>query len=88
MTNYWYETGRKLNKKERFNYVNNRIDSAVAGDSEIAGKVTALETTVGNAETSDTLVYDVADIKNYITEILTANRLTDPRANQGGDGQT
>lgn len=87
MTNYWNETGRKLNKKERFNYVNNRIDSAVAGDSEIAGKVTALETTVGDAETSDTLVYDVADIKDYITEILTANSsLTDPRANKGSNG--
>ena len=27
MTNYWDKIGRKLNKKERFNYVNNRIDA-------------------------------------------------------------
>ena len=26
MTNYWDKIGRKLNKKERFNYVNERID--------------------------------------------------------------
>ena len=29
MTNYWDKIGRKLNKKERFNYVNNRIDAII-----------------------------------------------------------
>ena len=52
-------------------------------DTEIQGKVSALETTVGDSETADTLVYDVADIKAYIAQILTANNLTDPRANAG-----
>ena len=64
------------------------IEAEGYDDTEIQGKVSALETTVGNSETANTLVYDVADIKTYIAEILTANNLTDPRANAGtGDPQ-
>lgn len=74
---------QKTDKKARFNILSDEIDAAVAGDSTIATKVEALETAVGDATTADTLVYDVADIKTYISEILTANSLTDPRANAG-----
>lgn len=59
------------------------IEAEGYDDTEIQGKVSALETTVGDSETAGTLVYNVADIKAYIAEILTANNLTDPRANAG-----
>lgn len=64
------------------------IEAEGYDDTEIQGKVSALETVVGDSETADTLVYDVADIKAYIAEILTANNLTDPRANAGTETET
>ena len=51
--------------------------------SGLAKDVSDLQAAVGDATTEDTLVYDTADIKTYISEILTANSLTDPRANAG-----
>ena len=100
----------KQDKKARFDKLAEEIDANVTGDSTIAGKVEALETTVGKASgdgagglakdvadikvaigsaTGDNpsgLAHDVDDLGDYIAEILTANSLTDPRANQGGDG--
>ena len=52
-------------------------------DSGLVKNVAALESAVGDATTEGTVVYDVADIKAYIAEIITANNLTDPRANNG-----
>lgn len=61
------------------------VGSASGDDAGgIAKDVADLQAAVGDAATASTLVYDVADIKTYISEILTANSLTDPRA--GGDG--
>lgn len=59
------------------------IESEGYDDTEIQGKVSALETAVGSS--SEGLVHDVADIAAYIAEILTANSLTDPRANTPPD---
>lgn len=72
-------TKQKASKEDRFDVLGAAIDAAATGDSEIAGKVEALETAVGDADSG--LVKDVADIKAYIAEILTANNLTDPREN-------
>lgn len=102
---------QKGDKEKRFDKLAEEIDAAVAGDSTIAAKVEALETTVGSATgeepsglakdvadllddvgdstTEGTLVYDVADIKAYIAEIITANTLIDPRAEvNDGNGET
>ena len=64
------------------------------GDSTkgLVKKTADLETAVGNADSG--LVHDVAalhnyddsDIKLYISEIIAANNLTDPRENTQGDG--
>lgn len=63
------------------------LETAVGDSSSgLVKDVADIEATVGDAETANTLVHDVADIKTYISEILTTNSLTDPRANQGGDG--
>jgi hypothetical protein len=61
------------------------------GDSTkgLVKAVDDLETTVGDADSG--LVHDVAalhnyddsDIRDYISEIITANSLTDPRETQG-----
>lgn len=100
---------QQTSKEDRFNVLAEEIDANVTGDSTIAGKVEALETTVGKASgegagglakevadikaaigsaTGDApsgLAHDVDDLGDYIAEILTANSLTDPRA-QNGDG--
>lgn len=100
---------QKGSKEDRFDILAAEIDANVTGDSTIAGKVEALETTVGKASgdgagglakdvadlkvavgsaTGDNpsgLAHDVDDLGDYIAEILTANSLTDPRA-QNGDG--
>ena len=85
--------GGKLNKKRLYEILKD-LDSANGGES---ADITALETTVGDStkglvkDVSDlkTTVsglsnYDDADLKLYISEILTENNLTDPRAE--GDG--
>ena len=62
------------------------IEAEGYDDTEIQGKVSALETAVGGADSG--LVHDVSDIEAYIAEILTANNLTDPRANAGTETET
>lgn len=46
----------KTDKKARFNILSDEIDAAVAGDPTIASKVEALETAVGDEETSGTIL--------------------------------
>lgn len=64
---------QKTDKRARFNVLGEAIDTAVAGDSEIAGKVEALETAVGDS--SSGLVKDVADIETVVGDAETANTL-------------
>ena len=78
---------QKTSKQERFDILSEEIDANVAGDATISGRVETLETAVGN-DTSG-LVHDVDDIQDYIAEIITANNLTDPRAETAPDnGET
>lgn len=54
-------------------------------DGGLVKDVTGLKTTVGDADTG--LVHDVDDIGDYIAEIITANNLTDPRAEPPSQGE-
>lgn len=61
-------TKQKGSKEDRFNILADEIDANVTGDSTIAGKVEALETTVGKAsgDGAGGLAKDVADLKALI----------------------
>lgn len=61
-------TKQKASKEDRFDVLGAAIDAAATGDSEIAGKVEALETTVGKAsgEGAGGLAKDVDDLKTAV----------------------
>lgn len=61
-------TKQKGSKEDRFDVLGAAIDAAATGDSEIAGKVEALETTVGKAsgEGAGGLAKDVDDLKTAV----------------------
>ena len=61
-------TKQKASKQDRFDVLGAAIDAAATGDSEIAGKVEALETTVGKAsgEGAGGLAKDVDDLKTAV----------------------
>ena len=72
MTNYWETVGRKLNKKERFNYTNERIDEIEGGgDSGLGDRVTAIETRLGDPgnPAEGTIGYDMSDVKSELSSI-------------------
>ena len=64
---------QQTSKEDRFNILAEEIDANVTGDSTIAGKVEALETTVGKAsgEGAGGLAKDVADIQDAIGDETT-----------------
>jgi len=66
------------------------VGSATGEDAGgLAKDMADMQEVVGDSTTEGTVVYDVADIKAYIAEIITANSLTDPRANANeGSGET
>ena len=67
----------KGDKEARFDILAAEIDANVTGDSTIAGKVEALETTVGKAsgDGAGGLAKDMADAKAVIGDAETANTL-------------
>lgn len=68
---------QKASKEDRFDILAAEIDATAAGDSTIAGKVEALETTVGKAsgDGAGGLAKDMADAKAVIGDAETANTL-------------
>lgn len=65
MVDYWAKYGRFMNKYDRFNFLNERIDEIEGGgDSGLGDRVTALETVVGDENSG--LVKDVNGIVTLI----------------------
>ena len=74
MTNYWDKIGRKLNKKERFNYMNNRIDelsngtSGEEGEEESLGKI-SVAVKVHSNSTISLLTFIVSEAVSYPSQV-------------------
>lgn len=72
MVDYWAKYGRFMNKYDRFNFLNERIDEIEGGgDSGLGDRVTAIETrlgTPGNPE-EGTIGFDVYTMKNELNFI-------------------
>lgn len=64
-------TKQKASKEDRFDVLGAAIDAAATGDSEIAGKVEALETAVGDADSG--LVKSVTTLESVVGDAETSD---------------
>ena len=62
---------QKTDKRARFDVLGAAIDAAATGDSEIAGKVEALETAVGDADSG--LVKSVTTLESVVGDAETSD---------------